>query len=389
MSGLAGPGARRGLAGIWRPRARQRRSTEDWLVNLYGPKAVSTSEVKVRVGAEVTTRCAELFRRHLAIGGERAPFSRRRRRSPATCAAWRQSSPRGAAAGPRYARPARDAAGRRPGACRGRVLAADNGRPVKRARVFITAAELPGGRGVLTDDSGAFDFAELPAGRYTLTASKSGFIGLRMASGGRCRRASPLQLADGQQLRGIDFRPAARRRGRRATSSTRTATRCPGAMVRVMRYQYQQGERRLVPAGTGADRRQGRVPRVGLNPGDYYVSAVTRIDLGIGGGGGRGAPGRGAPQCRGRYRERRRRCCSAGTSPRCSGVRATIRTVCRTRRRYFPGVASINEARSVSGRREPGSPRRRLQPAAGAGVPRSAGTWTTRTARGRAAATSA
>ena len=44
----------------------------------------------------------------------------------------------------------------------GRVLAADNGRPVKRARVFITAAELPGGRGVLTDDSGTFDFAELP-----------------------------------------------------------------------------------------------------------------------------------------------------------------------------------------------------------------------------------
>ena len=34
----------------------------------------------------------------------------------------------------------------------GRVLAADNGRPVKRARVFVTAAELPDGRGALTDD---------------------------------------------------------------------------------------------------------------------------------------------------------------------------------------------------------------------------------------------
>src|ERR1700704_2999824 len=60
----------------------------------------------------------------------------------------------------------------------GRVLAADNGRPVKRARVFATAVELPGGRGMLTDDSGVFDLTELPAGRYTLTGSKWGFVGL-------------------------------------------------------------------------------------------------------------------------------------------------------------------------------------------------------------------
>src|SRR5262245_54551576 len=33
----------------------------------------------------------------------------------------------------------------------GRVIASDNGRPVKRARVFVTAVELPGGRGMLTD----------------------------------------------------------------------------------------------------------------------------------------------------------------------------------------------------------------------------------------------
>src|SRR5262245_63997087 len=58
----------------------------------------------------------------------------------------------------------------------GRVLAADTGRPVKRARVFVTAAELPGGRGTLTDDMGMFEIADLPAGRYTMSVSKSGFI---------------------------------------------------------------------------------------------------------------------------------------------------------------------------------------------------------------------
>ena len=85
----------------------------------------------------------------------------------------------------------------------GRVLAADNGRPVKRARVFVTAVELPGGRGMLTDDSGVFDLTELPAGRYTLTVSKSGFVALSYGQRRPLQAGTPLQLADGQQLKGI------------------------------------------------------------------------------------------------------------------------------------------------------------------------------------------
>src|SRR5262245_58710829 len=60
----------------------------------------------------------------------------------------------------------------------GRVLAGDNGRPVKRARVFVNAGEMPGGRAALTDDQGVYDLSELPAGRYTLSVSKSGFVSL-------------------------------------------------------------------------------------------------------------------------------------------------------------------------------------------------------------------
>ena len=55
----------------------------------------------------------------------------------------------------------------------GRVLAADNGRPVRRARAYLSAPELPDGRGTLTDDSGVFEFTELPAGRYTLTLTSA------------------------------------------------------------------------------------------------------------------------------------------------------------------------------------------------------------------------
>jgi uncharacterized protein (DUF2141 family) len=231
----------------------------------------------------------------------------------------------------------------------GRVLAADTGRPVKRARVFITAAELPGGRGVLTDDSGTFDFTELPAGRYTLTASKSGFIGLSYGQRRPLQAGTPLQLADGQQLQGIDFRLP---RGGVVAGHVfdEDGDAMPGATVRVMRYQYQQGDRRLVPAGTSQTDDKGSYRVWGLNPGDYYVSAVTRIDLGNGGGGGRGAPGRGGaggPNA------------AAGIANALGGVlggnvaallggQGDDQDRMSYAPTYFPGVASINEARSVT-----------------------------------------
>ncbi len=229
----------------------------------------------------------------------------------------------------------------------GRVLAADNGRPVKRARVFINAAELPGGRGVLTDDSGAFDFPELPAGRYTLSASKSGFIGLSYGQRRPLQAGTPLQLADGQQIKGIDFRLP--RGGVLAGHVVdEDGDVMPGVTVRVMRYQYLQGDRRLVPAGTAQTDDKGAYRVWGLNPGDYYVSAVTRIDIGNAGGGGRG--GRGAPAGGGRG--------NAAALPAGAGGRGNVAALLggagedqdqlNYAPTYFPGVGSINEARPIT-----------------------------------------
>ena len=142
----------------------------------------------------------------------------------------------------------------------GRVMAVDNGRPVKRARVFASAAELPGGRGMLTDDTGAFDLTELPAGRYTLTVSKTGFISLSYGQRRPLQAGTPLQLIDGQQLKGIQFQLP---RGSVISGHVldEDGDAMPGVIVRVMRYQYLQGERRLTPAGTGQtdDKGQYRV----------------------------------------------------------------------------------------------------------------------------------
>src|SRR6266542_6546795 len=132
----------------------------------------------------------------------------------------------------------------------GKIVAADTGRPVKRASVFVNAAELPGGRGMLTDDSGVFDLTELPAGRYTLSVSKSGFVSLSYGQRRPLQAGTPLQLNDGQQLKGVDFQLP---RGGVISGRILDEEGEPvaGAMVAVMRYQYQQGERRLTQAGNG------------------------------------------------------------------------------------------------------------------------------------------
>ena len=78
-------------------------------------------------------------------------------------------------------------------------------------------------------------------------------------------------------------------------------------MVRVMRYQYLQGERRLTPAGNGQTDDKGQYRVWGLMPGDYYVNALARGRRpGRQFGRRRGGPGGGRWSRRTRRRDRRR-----------------------------------------------------------------------------------
>jgi hypothetical protein len=210
----------------------------------------------------------------------------------------------------------------------GRVVAADTGRPVKRARVFATAAELPSGRGVLTDDSGLFEFLDLPAGRYTLTASKAGFVGLTYGQRRPLQAGTPLQLAEGQQLKNVDFSLP---RGSVITGqvSDQDGDPMPGANVRVMRYQYMQGDRRVTQAGNAQTDDRGQYRVWGLMPGEYYVSAIARNpNLGGRGGGGRGGGGPVGDAGGG----------ANGNEPEALAYAPT----------YFPGVPSLNEAKPIA-----------------------------------------
>jgi hypothetical protein len=163
--------------------------------------------------------------------------------------------------------------GQATGKISGRVLTADSGRPVRRARVMLNGQALPNGRAIMTDDAGLFEFAELPAGRFTLTVSKEGFINISYGQRRPLQPGTPISLEPRQEVLGLDIRLP---RGGVVSGRIFDEAGEPmvGATVRLMRYQYAQGARTLMPAGSGRTDDRGQYRIWGLNPGDYYVSAV-------------------------------------------------------------------------------------------------------------------
>ncbi len=232
--------------------------------------------------------------------------------SPARPAAGSQQPARDTSAQPKNAPPPPV------GRITGRVVVADTGRPLKRARVYLSAPELPEGRGMLTDETGIFDITELPAGRYLISVSKAGFVTLMYGQRRPFQPGTPLQLADGQQIKGVDFSLP---RGSVVAGRVfdEDGDPMPGASVRVMRYQYLQGDRRLMPVGNAETDDKGQYRVWGLMPGDYYVSAIVRNP---------NFRGRGGPAARGGDAEG-------------EDARAYAPT-------FFPGVPAVDEAKPVT-----------------------------------------
>ncbi len=233
------------------------------------------------------------------------------------------------------------------GTISGRVLAADTGRPIPRARVLLSAAQFDG-RGALTDNTGVFSLTGLPEGRFTLTVSKSGFVTLSYGQRRPQQAGTPLQLAAGQEIKGIEFRlpPGSVITGRVVDEN---GDPLPGTGVRVLSYQYQQGNRQLVPAGNAQTDDRGVYRVWGLNPGDYYVSANPPQSLNLApgpqgnGGSGRGGggfgpgPGGGRGGGRGGF--------GAPSPDDDTGDDSAQVGYAPT---YYPGVPSVAEARAIT-----------------------------------------
>src|SRR4030095_10977775 len=88
---------------------------------------------------------------------------------------------------------------------RGHVLAADTGRPLRRAQVRIFAAEIRENRVATKDDDGGYEFKEVKAGRYTINATKGSYISLSYGQTRPLEAGTPLEIKDGPNVERVDF----------------------------------------------------------------------------------------------------------------------------------------------------------------------------------------
>ena len=181
---------------------------------------------------------------------------------------------------PRPQTPARDnpTAATGTGRIRGRVVAADNGTPLRRAQIRLTAPDVRVNRNTTTDGEGRYEFAQLPAGRYFLTVVRNGYVTLQFGQQRPFEPGRPLELADAQFMDRIDF---ALPRGSVIAGRITDELGEPMAGVRMTasRYRYlPSGERQLSPSNAGGmfnivTNDLGEFRIFGLMPGTYLVSA--------------------------------------------------------------------------------------------------------------------
>src|SRR5262245_23575708 len=82
---------------------------------------------------------------------------------------------------------------------KGRIFAADTGKPLRRARISVSAPELGGnGKTASTNADGRYEIKELPAGRYTVTVTRSGYVQLRYGQRRPFETGKQLQVNDRQ-----------------------------------------------------------------------------------------------------------------------------------------------------------------------------------------------
>jgi hypothetical protein len=160
---------------------------------------------------------------------------------------------------------------------RGLVVASDDGRPLRRVAVRVTAPELREPRSASTDQSGRYEIGDLPAGRYTVTASKAGFVTISHGQTRPNEMGRPLDVSDGQTIERVNFSLP---RGAAITGRILDEYGEPvaGASVQAMQMRYVNGvlQPATVFSGNGPmlqtpDTGEFRV--WGLAPGEYLIQA--------------------------------------------------------------------------------------------------------------------
>jgi hypothetical protein len=165
----------------------------------------------------------------------------------------------------------------------GRIVAAETGQPLRRAKVSIASVErtdISKSRTATTDAEGRYTIADLSPGKYTLSVFRSGYLSMQYGQQRPLELGRTLEVRDNASIDHADF--ALQRMAVIAGRITdERGAPIAGALVFPLRSVYVDGRHQLAPESSGAGFNvrtddTGRYRISALVPGTYVVMASTR-----------------------------------------------------------------------------------------------------------------
>jgi protocatechuate 3,4-dioxygenase beta subunit len=172
---------------------------------------------------------------------------------------------------------ARAAAPEQTGSIRGRITAADTGKPLRRARVNVRPDRSEGFTRPVTattNSRGEFEVAALAPGWYLVDATRAGFVSVSFGQRRADERGQSVQVRAGTPSERIDI--ALPRGGVLAGRVVDDLGQpYPGVRVDALALRYSEGKRQPAVVGVSTTDDLGNFRMSGLAPGSYYVAATS------------------------------------------------------------------------------------------------------------------
>jgi hypothetical protein len=164
----------------------------------------------------------------------------------------------------------------RPAQIHGRVVAAETGQPLVRARIALLSTAAPG-RPLMTSSTNAqgnYHLRDVPPGSYFVSASRPGYIELQYGQRRARERGLSVDVKAGAALNRIDV---ALVRGAVIAGRVVDDNGEPyqGLTVTAWQTRYQEGRRVRFPSAVDQTDDHGAYRISGLQPGSYFVSALS------------------------------------------------------------------------------------------------------------------